>query len=214
LKTSGTGGRSLTYGAGARRPWRDNGKQGFGVITESPKNYDRGVNEENMDLVALDKLIQSNDIEAAINNIEEIGEDRSEEAVSFLIENLRTTENHLLRNAIALALRDIGSQEAVEPIIEVLNHPKTLGYRGTLLYALEPLDYSAHLDLLVDFLLNGNFEVSRKSLLLIESIGTQLPDETLLKCIDKVRHEIRETEEKYEFLTEALEIISDLKKNN
>ena len=45
-----------------------------------------------------------------------------------------------------------------------------------LLYALEPLDYTKHIELLIDFIIQGNFEVSRQSLLLIESISSHLSD--------------------------------------
>ncbi|WP_176009258.1 hypothetical protein [Paenalkalicoccus suaedae] len=38
-----------------------------------------------------------------------------------------------------------------------------------MLAALEPFDYSAHMDLLIDYVINGNYEVSRKSYFLIES---------------------------------------------
>ena len=165
-----------------------------------------------MNLGALNQHIQCNNIESAINIIEKIGRDRYEEALPLLIEHLKTTNNHLLRNAIALALRDIGSQKAVEPIIEVLNNPKTLGYRGTLLYALEPLDYTKHIELLIDFIIQGNFEVSRQSLLLIESISSHISDETLQKCISKLKQELEILEEKHELLSETLELILESKK--
>lgn len=109
----------------------------------------------------LKEEISENNIDAAISIIEEIGEKRLNEAVLYLIEQLQTTDNHLLRNSIAIALSDIGNQDAVEPIINVLKDLKTIGYRGTLLASLEPFNYSSHVDFLFGFLMEGNFEVSR-----------------------------------------------------
>lgn len=67
------------------------------------------------------------------------------EAIPLLIEYLKSTENNILRNSIALTLSDIGSEEAVKPLIDMINHPKTLGVRGTLKYALKAFDCSGHL---------------------------------------------------------------------
>ena len=155
------------------------------------------------------KLIEKitiNNIDEALCLIEEIGENKLNEAVPYLIKQLESTENHLLRNAIALALSDIGNQDAVEPIINMLRHPRTKGYRGTLLAALEPFDYSAHIDMLVDFLIEGNFEVSRMSLLLIELLIEKVPDEKKKEYIEKIRDEMESLEDKIEFLSEAIAI--------
>lgn len=162
-----------------------------------------------MDFIVLEDMIKDNKIDDAICIIEDIVEKKCIEAVPFLIEKLESTDNHLLRNAIALALSDIGSSEAIEPLINMIRHPKTKGYRGTLLSALEPFDYSAHFEMLVDFLYEGNFEVSRKSLILIEAIIKNIPDEIRQRCITKIRNEIESLEEKIDFLSESLDVFTE-----
>lgn len=157
-------------------------------------------------ITKLKEKISINSIDEAICLIEEIGEKKLNEAVQYLIEQLESTENPLLRNAIALALSDIGNPEAVQPIINMLKHPKTKGYRGTLLAALEPFDYSAHIDMLIDFLVDGNFEVSRKSLLLLEQIIENVSDEKKKEYIEKLSDEIENLEDKIELLSEAIDI--------
>lgn len=161
-----------------------------------------------MIIKALEQKIEESKIDEAISIIEEIGENKLKEAVPFLIKELESTQNHMLRNSIALALSDIGSSEAMEPIINMLKHPKTKGYRGTLLAALEPFDYSAHFEMLVDFLYDGNFEVSRKALILIESIVKEMPDKIIQKSIIKIKKEIENLENKIDFLSESLDVLT------
>lgn len=162
-----------------------------------------------MNIKGLEEKINKNEIDDAIYIVEQIAERKIEKAVPFLIGQLESTDNHLLRNAIAIALSDIGNEEAVEPIIRMLKHPKTKGFRGTLLAALEPFDYSGHLDILVDSMCEGNFEVSRKSLLLIEAIAKGMSVETRQKCITKVRDEIEKLQDKVDFLSESLDVFTE-----
>lgn len=159
-----------------------------------------------MNLSILEESIKNNNIDVAINIIADIAGKKCKEAVPILIENLEKTENNKLRNKIAIALSDIGCSEAVEPIIKMINSPKIIGNRGTLLYALESLDYSSHTEFLVDLLYNDNFEVSRQSLILIEQIIKDIPNEIKEKYIMKLSTKIHNLEEKIDFLTEALDV--------
>lgn len=151
----------------------------------------------------LKEKINTNHIDEAICIVEKIGEKRLNEAVPYLIEQLQLTKSHVLRNSIALALCDIGNSDAVEPIVHVLKDPKTLGYRGTLLASLEAFDYSPHIDMLFEFLIEGNFEVSRKSFLLIESIIENIPERTKQQYLERLQDEIERLEEKHDLLSEA-----------
>ncbi|UYO04686.1 HEAT repeat domain-containing protein [Paenibacillus sp. PSB04] len=158
-----------------------------------------------MNLNRINQLILSNKIDEALHFIEEIGKIKDIAAAPLLLELLTTTENHLIRNQTAIALSDMGCQEAVEPIIELLQDPKTLGYRGSLLYALEPLNYSKHIDILLEFVISGNFEVSRNSFLLLEQVKDQITPELKQKYRNKINTIIEGLEEEIEFLEETIE---------
>jgi hypothetical protein len=166
-----------------------------------------------MDLEILRKAIESDKVEEAESIFEEVGKNKQENAIPLLIEYLKSTDNHRLRNSIAITLSDIGSDKAIEPLIEMINNPKTLGYRGTLLYALNPFDCSAHLETLVYHLLSGNFEVQSNSYQLIEeNIKSDVTDEVLLKCILKVKKELEEIERQQDIVSDALEMLFSIKK--
>lgn len=162
-----------------------------------------------MQISELEEKIKNNNIDDAIQIINEIGCCKDVELVPMLIHYLVETDNNILRNAIAIALSEIGSIEAVEPLISMLNHPKTIGARGTLLYALEAFDCSAYAELITDLLLEDSFEVSRQSLLLLESIVNNIPIEIKQKCVEKIQDKIDTLHNKIEFLSESIGVLMD-----
>lgn len=165
-----------------------------------------------MDISSLRVTMENENVEEAEIILEEIGRSKTAEAIPLLIQYLKSTENALLRNSIALSLRDIGSEEAVQPLIDTINDPKTIGYRGTLLYALKPFNCSAHLETLIYHLITGNFEVQAQAYELIDAMDDVISDETLLSCIIKVKEELNELERQQDILSEVLEKLFTLKK--
>jgi hypothetical protein len=165
-----------------------------------------------MDINLLKFAIENDKFDEADILLKEMGSSKNIEAIPILIEYLKSTENVLLRNTIALTLSDIGNEKAVQPLIEMINDPKTLGNRGTLLYALEPFDCSGHIETLIYHLITGNFEVQAQAYQLIISIKGDISDEVLLKCIIKVKKELNEIERQHEILSETLETLYTFKK--
>lgn len=124
-----------------------------------------------------------------------------------------STNNSRLRNSIAITLSDIGNEEVVKPLIDIINDPKTLGNRGTLLYALKPFDCSDYLETLIYHLITGNYEVQMESYELIkENINSEITDEVLLNCILKIKKELDEIERQQDIFSDTLEMLFSLKK--
>ncbi len=166
-----------------------------------------------MNLDILKESISNNNIDEAIKIVEEIGSNKETATTPVLLEYLQSTDNHILRNAIAIALSDIGCDNAVEPIINLLKHPKTKGSRGTLLYSLESLNYIPFIESLVDFLNDDSFEVSRQTLTLLESVNGDIPLEVIQKCIVKIENDVEKLEDKMDFLTDSLDVLNKLYKH-
>lgn len=166
-----------------------------------------------MNLETLRKAIESGNIDEAKSLLQEVGRNKYENAIPLLLEFLRKTDDNRLRNSIAIALSDIGNERVVEPIVEMINNTKTLGNRGSLLYALEPFDCSLHLETLVKHLVTGNFEVQMNSYQLIEeNIHSSISDEVLLNCIFNVKKKLDEIERQKGILSDALELLISFKR--
>jgi HEAT repeat protein len=87
--------------------------------------------------------------------------------IDVLIADLDSS-NSQTRDAAAIQLMDIGDARAVIPLIKAICEPRNENHRGTLVYALSAFDCIDHFDLLVDLVLNGNFEVATGAFQIIE----------------------------------------------
>lgn len=88
-----------------------------------------------------------------------------------LVEDLES-EDPSIRNKAALELMDIGDEVAVEPLLRAISKPNNINHRGTLVYALSAFNCERCLELLVDLVLTGNFEVSTGAFSILEEQAT------------------------------------------
>ncbi|MGW9125342.1 HEAT repeat domain-containing protein [Paenibacillus chitinolyticus] len=154
----------------------------------------------------LQEEVSKNNIEEAGSIVEKIGDSKLIEAVPILINILLDTESNQLRNTIAIALSDIGCDDAVVPIISLLKSPKTQNSRGTLLYALESFDCSDYGELITELLIEGNFEVRWQSISLLRINVTNMSAALKHNCRTKLQANLSNTIADEE-LQEALEIL-------
>ncbi|WP_340013896.1 HEAT repeat domain-containing protein [Paenibacillus sp. FSL K6-1318] len=153
----------------------------------------------------IQEMLSKGDMEGAIQQVACIGEKRDTSQLTFLIEILKSTENNVLRNEIAIALSDIGDNRAVEPLLEVITDPKTLGSRGTLLYALEHLDYILHIENIIPFIGDSSLEVSAQSFMLLEQTMDRLSDLQILRYQHIIELQMQNNQSK--LLEVALEML-------
>lgn len=139
--------------------------------------------------------------------IAELGQKRDQSSVEFLIGMLSKTQSILVRNEVAIALKDIGDNRAVYPLVEALSNADMSRSRGTLLYALEEMHYEPYIEIIVALIGDASLEVRMQSFLLFENAADKLSEqqkrickETLLKC---------KSERTNEILDEALALLSN-----
>lgn len=111
-------------------------------------------------------------------------------ATELVFKRMLTTNNILIRNALALVVRDHKSAGGAEVLTQLLADPRTERARGTLLYALAAFEYPNILKLLVNFVLYGSFEVSHQAYLLIAEATFDFPRIDLRQCIAHIRAEV------------------------
>ncbi|MGK7377621.1 HEAT repeat domain-containing protein [Planococcus sp. 1R117A] len=166
-----------------------------------------------IDINRLETALEKNDMEEVERLVGEISPEQHDEAVPILIKHITITQNPGIRNALAIALRDIGNEKAISPLIDLINDPKTLGSRGTLLYALAPFDCTEHLESIVQQFLTGNFEVQAMAYQLLESMDGKVPADALLKSLQKVKEQLNEIERQREIHADVLDFLFELNVN-
>ncbi|MEF9864762.1 MAG: hypothetical protein RR777_07415 [Christensenellaceae bacterium] len=154
-------------------------------------------------------------LEELDNYLKKVDDENLKNWNKIIEERLSVTENSLERNELALILADHWGDIAVEPIIRLLRDKKTEGNRGTLLYALEDLNYSKYLGLLVDLMVQGNFEVSREAFSLIEEAVENhendivLEEDNITKQKNELMQKIKYLSGEIEFYIDALELLTN-----
>jgi HEAT repeats len=154
----------------------------------------------------LKKELNTDNLEKSLDTIEKIGSMQDHSTVPTLINYLVSTDNNVVRDALAIALADIGDYQAIEPLIRLLKNPKTIKSRGNLLYALESFNCSNYAELITELLFEDNFEVSRQAFILLETQMFHISKDVKTKCIKRIKQELRETPDKVQFLTEAIDL--------
>jgi hypothetical protein len=95
-------------------------------------------------------------------------------AIKWLLDLLAQTEDSQIRNQAALALGDLRIQAAVPVIINLLCIEATRHNRGSLLYALQSLNYQGFLVEIACQLASDEYEVLEMALQLLEQLPPQL----------------------------------------
>lgn len=134
--------------------------------------------------------IESGDPQRIIEAARECASRQEASAAPYLLDILRVTRDAAVRNAVALALSDLKDPSAFAMLVDLLKSDHIRGSQGTLLYALGAYDCSPILPLLVDLVIDGNFEVSRQAYSLISRIETTLDDRVWESCCKRLRSAI------------------------
>jgi len=151
--------------------------------------------------------IKSGEPQRIIDAARECASRQEESAAPYLLEVLQLTGDAAARNAAALALSDLKDLSAFSVLVDLLKGDRARGSQGTLLYALGAYDCSPILPLLVDLVIDGNFEVSRQACSLISGIETELDDRAWKNCRERLRTAILvATEDRRPVLEELLKL--------
>ena len=138
---------------------------------------------------ALASALRSDDEERLVQALRRVKSLRSPRRTRELqvLDVLTTASSSRVRNAAALALADMRTKAAEQPLIDLLSRPDTMGARATLLYALQELGSVVPLRILVDFLVTEGYEASAEALNLIEKNATRYSNEARQEAVKKLR---------------------------
>jgi HEAT repeat protein len=153
------------------------------------------------------RQLESGDPPKVVAAARELAARQELSAATPLLELLRTTNDVTARNAAALALGDLKHPPAFDVLVDLLKDERTRGSRGTLLYAIGAFECSSILPTLVDFVIDGNFEVSRQAFSLIGGIETEVDERTWDACTSRLRNAlVVAPDERRPLLRELLEL--------
>lgn len=106
------------------------------------------------------RKIQSKNIKDLELVLKEIIKGNFTELIPTIIRELKKANDPIIRNELALALRDMRAHEAVDSIIDLISDPKNKGYTGTLVFALQKLNCKSKFLELIYIFTEGGYETS------------------------------------------------------
>lgn len=121
-----------------------------------------------VEIASLKSNFVSSDWAIAEPALDELVRQGGDEVLAFLVSFLTGTDV-LLRNRAAIALHDLADSRALAPLLQAIFRKENEHHRGTLVWALEPLDCSQLLVPLFDLLFYGNAEVKRGAMSILDS---------------------------------------------
>ena len=119
------------------------------------------VEQAKNDILSSDWKVQSNAADVLAKN-------RSKAVTEFLISLLGSDEPQI-RNVAALAIRDIGDNNAVEPLFSAIFKKDNFRSAGTLVYALQTLDCGRKFKELFEILFYHNYEPKAMAFMILKN---------------------------------------------
>ena len=139
--------------------------------------------------------LDSSDRQTLVEAAKELAFRQEKSAASRMLAILRSTNDSIIRNAVAIALSDLKEQRAFDLLIELLQDERTRSNRGTLLYALGAYDGAPVLPKLVEFVISGNFESSRQALSLIAGIENEIDKQVWHDAVERTKEALKSASE-------------------
>ena len=163
------------------------------------------------DVQALIRQIIEPDVDAAVLAAASLADMGAVEAIPALRSALSgVTTPAAIRNAVAVALSDLGDEGLVPLIGELLRDPRTKGNRGTLLYAIESFDNRPLLGALTHLVIHGGFEVRHQAFQNIRSINGTVDWGMWQESLSRVKEAVATApENRVALLRDLLDILDD-----
>ena len=130
--------------------------------------------------VALVGMLASEDWRHAVRAARSLGALRDVGSAPALVELMVSTADPRVRDAAAIALADMRAPDAKHHIVALLRDEKTVGSRGSLLYALqEGFDFSDEAPMLAVLSAQDNMEVRASATQMLLAVASDLEASTL-----------------------------------
>lgn len=117
-----------------------------------------------------------------------------------LLGSLLSDFNNYKNPRISLALKWLRDRRALPILVKLIKDKRTEGYRSTLIYATSDFNPIEYIEIFVELLISGSYDIVRECANVIDNLEGDIEDEVLNQCIDK--------------LTLALDECSDCDKKN
>jgi HEAT repeat protein len=159
-----------------------------------------------MSQTSLEAALSSGDDPVIVAQLRDIRRTRRLPAGVDLAQIAWDTRSPRIRNEAALTLLALDDRSAAKLIIKLLQRQDTKGVRGTLLYTLNEMKESVPLEILIEIIINDNYEAQEEAILLLPN--SKSDEESRNEAAAKLKP-LRQSKNKHVSLlaAEALDIL-------
>ena len=128
-------------------------------------------------MIRLKTAIKSRDEDRIFHSAIKVGDAHQTDAIPTLMRLLETDPRLRVKNGAAIALRELGADEAVPHLIKLIESKEFQKQRGTFVYALQTLDwYSKYSHAVARLLTDSNFEVRTMALQALDEAASMMSE--------------------------------------
>lgn len=152
------------------------------------------------------KNLQSTNNEVVAETLSQLSENGNSAYIPFLVELLHSTQNHEIKKRVTTLLAELKHSDAIPLIIEAIRNQK---YSDDLQYLVSAcwengMDYSEHLPLFVDLMLEQDFMVAFEAHTVITNMTGKISSELCGQLTQKIQGALASMDESKRGLLEEI----------
>ncbi|MFV0592498.1 MAG: HEAT repeat domain-containing protein [Draconibacterium sp.] len=161
--------------------------------------------QQKIDTATRDKLFSANS-ETVLSAIETLREKGNKEYLPILFELLFSAPEEEVKNAILKLLGTVKDKETIPVFIDALQNKKYISIRKEIATACwqNGLDFSGHVHVFADLIINENWEVAFEAFTVIENLEHFPPEEEFKAIRLKVAGALKTADEKKQYFLEEI----------
>lgn len=129
----------------------------------------------------------------------------NESNIVFFLQVLKETNNIDFWLILPLELAKMHDMRLLPILIDLLQDPRTIGYRGNFLTALMEYDYLPYSNILIRFICEGNWELRTKSAQMLLRVKNQLSTDILGELERLTKYALDDADDKCQLLCNVMD---------
>jgi hypothetical protein len=172
------------------------------------------MDEKKKKIQSLRGKLTSNDTKVVLQSLEQIKEEGEAELIPDLLQVLESTTIKDIHTKVLEILNNLKSQSAANAVIQELAQIDNSEIRNNVLASCwkNGLDYSQHIDTLIDIFINAEFNNALEAFTVIENSTQNLSTETLNQSVNKIKDNLNQIkQEKKPLMMELIHLLDKRK---
>ncbi len=172
------------------------------------------MDQKNKKIQSIRGKLSSNDTKIVLQSLEEIKEEGEAELIPDLLQVMDSTDIKEIHSKVLEILNNLKSQSAANTLIKELDQIESPDLKNSVLSSCwkNGLDYSQHIDRLLDIFIQSEFMNALEAFTIIENSTQNLSNPTLEQSVNKIKRNLEHiNQEKRPLMMELIHLLDKRK---